>query len=66
MKIPQNWTKEQTMAKLKRAHEQENEFNKEIGKIDKQIRVLIVKKDKLRRLISKNMKYCNKLVNMLF
>lgn len=64
-KIPENWTREQTLEKLKRAHEQEDEFNREMGAIDKLIREQNKRKDKLKRLVSKNMKYRNTLINML-
>lgn len=65
MKIPENWTKEQTLQKLQKAHEQENEFNKEMSDIDKLFRIKTIRKQKLRKLISKNMKYRNQLIKML-
>lgn len=65
MKIPENWTKEQTLEKLQRAHEQENEFNKEMSDIDKLFRIKTIRKLKLKKLISGNMKYRNKLIKLL-
>jgi polyribonucleotide nucleotidyltransferase len=65
MKIPLNWTKEQTLERLQRAHEQENELNKEIAQIDKLIKTKNIRKEKLRKLISQNMKYRNKLIELL-
>jgi uncharacterized coiled-coil DUF342 family protein len=65
MKIPESWTKEQTLEKLQKAHEQENEFNKEMSEIDKLFRQKNIRKAKLQKLISKNMKYRNQLIKML-
>ena len=60
-----NWAKEKIREKLKEAHEQENGFNKEMSKIDKQIGQLQIRKRKLARLISKNMIYRKKLIDIL-
>lgn len=51
--------------KLKQLHEHENEFNKEIGKIDKKIFALIKRKRKLQKQVSRNMIYRNQLINEL-
>jgi hypothetical protein len=51
--------------KLKKAHEQENEYNIEIGNIDKQITKLHKRKVKLAKLISGNMKHRNMLIKNL-
>lgn len=65
MKIPENWTKEQTLEKLRKAHEQENEFNKEMSDIDKLVKFKLERKKHLAIKISKNMSYRNKLIKML-
>lgn len=65
MKIPENWTKQQTLQRLQKAHEQENAFNKELSDIDKLIRFKLERKKHLQNYISKNMKYRNKLIKML-
>ncbi len=64
-KIPENWTKQQTLEKLRRAHEQENEFNKEMSDIDKFVGEKLRRKEKLKKLVSKNMLYRNTLIKML-
>lgn len=53
-------TKAEILTKL---HDSENAFNKEIGRIDKQIRELGVRKNKLNKMISNNMKARNKIIN---
>ncbi len=58
-------TKEETLKRLQMAHEQENEFNKEISQIDKLFRLKLQRKLKLQKLISKNMKYRNELIKRL-
>jgi|HubBroStandDraft_2_1064218.scaffolds.fasta_scaffold00002_22 hypothetical protein len=58
-------SKEKVRLQLIRAHEQENTLNKEMGKIDKQLRVLQLRKDKLARLVSKNVRYRNRMIKML-
>jgi len=54
-------TKEQI---LKMLHDSENEKNREIGKIDKEIKRLNARKLKLARQISNNMLYRNRLLNL--
>lgn len=44
---------------------QETEYNKELGRIDKQIRELLRRKKKLGILVSRNMNYRNKLIQRL-
>ena len=61
----ENWTKEDTLKRLQRAHEQENELNKEMSDIDKWIKVKLIRKIKIAKLISKNMKYRNVLIKMI-
>lgn len=51
--------------KLLQLHRQEDEMNKQIGKLDKEIRVANRKKAKLAKMVSSNMKYRNKLINKL-
>jgi len=51
--------------RLANAHKLEREYNIEIGKVDIQIKLLKLRKKKLARMISKNMKYRNKLINEL-
>lgn len=48
--------------RLKEAHSLEDEYNKEMSKIDKQIKDLLSRKRILAKLISKNMKYRNSLI----
>lgn len=48
--------------RLKEAHDLEDTYNKEMSKIDKQVRHLMRRKQKLAKLISKNMKYRNSLI----
>lgn len=52
-------------AKLKTLHEKENDLNKEIGKIDGQIKLLNKKKGKIAKQVSHNMRYRNRLINQL-
>lgn len=58
---------EQTIIRnrLKTLHDQENDLNKEMGKIDHQIKLLKKKKAKVARRVSKNMLYRNRLINQL-
>lgn len=58
-------TRERIKEKLIMLHEQENGFNGEMGKIDKQIQLLAKRKEKLARMVSKNMKHRNQLIEML-
>lgn len=51
--------------KLLQAHRQENEMNKEMANINKQISVLQRKKTKLAKMVSSNMKYRNQLIKQL-
>lgn len=56
-----DWIKQ----KLIKAHEAEDELNKEICSIDKEIDLLKKKKRKLASKVSKNMKNRNHLINMI-
>lgn len=47
------------------AHQQEDEMNREMTKIDKQIYELQKRKNKLAKRISGNMKFRNTLINKL-
>ena len=51
--------------RLKELHKQEDEMNKEMGKIEAQILILKKKKAKLAKRISGNMLYRNRLINQL-
>lgn len=51
--------------KLKTLHNQENDLNKQIGKIDGQIKLLNKKKAKIAKQVSHNMRYRNRLINQL-
>lgn len=51
--------------RLKRLHDQENELNKEMSKIDYQIKMLRKQKEKVAKRVSNNMRYRNKLINQL-
>lgn len=59
------WSIEKIRTKLEQAHEQENEFNKEMNAVSFQIKQLEIKKAKLARRISKNVKYRNLLISYL-
>lgn len=48
--------------KIKELHEHENEFNREMGIIDKEISRLQKRKAKLKKQISNNMRYVNKVL----
>lgn len=52
-------------SKLKTLHEKEKELNKEMGKIDYQIKTLSKKKVKIAKQVSNNMRYRNRLINQL-
>ena len=54
-----------TNEKILQSHIQEDEYNKEIGLIDKQIKQLSKKKKSLAIKISKNMKHRNILIDKL-
>lgn len=58
-------TLEKIRLKLLELHQQEDEMNCEISSIDKQIRLLEKKKQKLAKRISGNMKFRNRLINEL-
>jgi hypothetical protein len=60
-----NWSTEKVREKLKQAHEQENEINKQISTIDNQIKFLSNKKTALAKRVSKNMQYRNNLIKLL-
>ena len=49
--------------KIKELHQHEDEFNREMVNIDKQVARLLKRKEKLKKQISNNMKYVNKLLN---
>lgn len=57
--------KERILKKLKDCHEQENELNKNLSKIDTEIDRLTKQKFKISKSISKNMKYRNLLISQL-
>ena len=58
-------TTEQIREKLLKLHSEENEMNKEMGKQNYQIKLCQKKKLKIAKQISVNMKYRNKLINLL-
>ncbi len=49
--------------KMERLHREEREYNLEIGFIDNEIMRLIIRKEKMKRLISKKRKYMNLIIN---
>jgi hypothetical protein len=51
--------------RLLKLHEEEDVMNVEMGKIDKQIKLLGKRKSKLSKRISENMKFRNRLINQL-
>jgi chromosome segregation ATPase len=51
--------------KLIELHNQENDMNKEMGNINKQIFLLQKEKEKITKRISGNMKFRNRLINQL-
>jgi DNA repair ATPase RecN len=58
-------TKEQIRERLLQLHRSENALNKEMSKIDFEVRQLGKKKAKLQKMVSSNMKYRNQLINKL-
>lgn len=56
---------EQLRNKIQQLHEHENDFNREISEIDKRMRQLIIRKNKLAKNISRNVIYRNNLINCL-
>lgn len=60
-----NWSIEKVYQKLKENHEQENTYNKENSDIDKKIKSLLIRKSKVNKMVSKNMKYRIILINIL-
>lgn len=48
--------------KIDDLHNREDVLNKEIGKIDKEVKGLLKRKDKLSKSVSKNMLYRNLLI----
>lgn len=56
---------EQIRNRLIKLHEEENDMNKQMGKINHSIRELEKKKAKIRKMISHNMLFRNKLINQL-
>lgn len=52
-------------SKLDLLHRNEEEHNREIADIDKQIGILMIRKKKLSRFVSKNMKYRNLLIDKM-
>lgn len=72
MTVNEKWTREQTLERLKKVHEHENilgnsmsGIDKEINKLTKMIRSQMVKKQKIQKRISSNMRYRNQLINLL-
>jgi hypothetical protein len=59
-----NWSIEKVEQKLADNHLQENQYNKELASIDKTFKALLIRKKKLAKLISKNMKYRNLLIKI--
>lgn len=51
--------------KLLKLHQEENVMNKDMAKLSYQIKILGKAKEKIRKRISSNMKYRNKLINQL-
>lgn len=56
---------EKIRSKLKVLHDQENGLNKEMGKVNFQIKQLKKQKDKIAKRVSNNMRYRNRLINQL-
>lgn len=54
---------EEKKQRLTKLHEQEDGYNKEVARINNQIKQLEIRKKKLARMISHNMKYRNKIIN---
>ena len=50
---------------LEKTHKEENEFNRNIGKIDAQIKELLKQKTKIAKRISNNMLGRNRLISMI-
>jgi hypothetical protein len=50
---------------LKIEHAKEDELNKRVGEIDKEVKELLKKKSKYARMISKNMRNRNHLISMI-
>ena len=50
--------------KIKELHQHEDGFNREMVNIDKQVARLLKRKEKLKKQISNNMKYVNKILGM--
>jgi hypothetical protein len=57
--------KEKILQRLKKAHEQENAYNKEISTCNYQIKQATARKKKLAKFVSANMKYRNSLIKQL-
>jgi len=58
-------TQEQIKNKLLQLHRKENEMNKVLSNLDKQMKDAQKKKNKVAKMISSNMKYRNTLINKL-
>lgn len=58
-------TQQQIREKLSSCHKTENGYNKEMAKLDLQIKGIIKRKISLARKISKNMRYRNSLIERL-
>jgi len=61
-----NVTNEFKKAKIEKLRLHESQFSSEITNIDKQIRDLTKRRNKLRRSVSKAMLYINKLINEVY
>lgn len=57
--------KETIRERLLKLHATENEINRELSGLDKQIKTIEIKKKKLAKRVSHNMKYRNQLINKL-
>lgn len=51
--------------KLKALHEAENKLNKDMSTVDYKIKKLQKEKDKIKKMVSHNMKYRNRIINQL-
>jgi hypothetical protein len=58
-------TTEQIREKLLKLHNAENGMNKEMSKIDWEVKELQKRKIKITKMVSSNMKYRNQLINKL-
>jgi hypothetical protein len=64
-RVINNWPQEKIRAKLRELKSHRDEWTSDIIKIDKQIHILLIKKEILKRRVSNNKKYSNKIVELL-